>query len=101
MKRVYGSYNQTLVHHAKNLLEAAGIEVVIRNQYLSSAMGELPPAECEAQLWIVNDRDAVRAQEILKPENAGPDWRCTCGELLGGQFTQCWRCGAFKEPVRR
>src|SRR6185369_11700074 len=49
VKRVFGSYNQQLVHHAKNLLEAAGIRVLVRNQYLSSAMGELPPAECEAQ----------------------------------------------------
>ena len=93
MKRVYGSYNQTLVHHAKNLLAAAGIEVVIRNQHLSSAMGELPPAECEAQLWVLHDEDASRAEEILRHEERHPDWRCACGELLGGQFTQCWRCG--------
>ena len=93
MKRVYGSYNQTLVHHAKNLLEAAGIEVVIRNQHLSSAMGELPPAECEAQLWVLDDQDASRAEQILRHEETRPDWQCACGELLGGQFTQCWRCG--------
>ena len=39
MKRVFGSFNQQLVHHAKNLLEAAGIGVLVRNQHLSSAMG--------------------------------------------------------------
>ena len=93
MKRVFASYNQTLVHHAKNLLEAAGIEVVIRNQHLSSAMGELPPAECEAELWVLDERDAAKAGILLKPQEAGPEWRCACGELLGGQFTQCWRCG--------
>ena len=94
MKRVFGSYNQQIVHHAKNLLEAAGIEVLIRNQYLSSAMGELPPAECEAQIWVLNDADLTRAQQVLQHQDAGPDWTCVCGELLGGQFTQCWRCGA-------
>jgi hypothetical protein len=97
VKRVFGSYNQQLVHHAKNLLEAAGIRVLVRNQYLSSAMGELPPAECEAQIWVLEDADAVRAQQILQHRETGPDWTCRCGETLGAQFTQCWRCGAFRK----
>jgi len=95
VKRVFGSFNQQLVHHAKNLLEAAGIRVLVRNQHLSSAMGELPPAECEAQIWVLEDSDLSKAEEILrwKPPS-GPDWKCVCGEKLGAQFTQCWRCGA-------
>lgn len=95
MKRVFGSYNQQLVHHAKNLLEAAGIRVLVRNQYLSSAMGELPPAECQAELWVLEDADSEKANQILRADPpAGPDWSCACGETLGAQFTQCWRCGA-------
>jgi hypothetical protein len=97
MKRVFGSYNQTAVYHARNLLEAAGIEVLVRNAALSSAMGELPPAECEAQLWVLDDADAPRAQELLFHTPApGPEWTCTCGERLGAQFTQCWRCNSYK-----
>jgi Putative prokaryotic signal transducing protein len=97
MKRVFGSYNQQLVHHAKNLLEAAGIRVLVRNAYLSSAMGELPPAECEAQIWVFDDGDVQRAEEILQWKPAGgPDWICACGERLGAQFSQCWRCGAYR-----
>jgi putative signal transducing protein len=98
VKRVFGSFNQQVVHHAKNLLEAAGIRVLIRNQYLSSAMGELPPAECQAEVWVVDDIDLARAEEVLrwKPP-PGPDWTCSCGETLGAQFTQCWRCGAYRK----
>jgi Putative prokaryotic signal transducing protein len=97
VKRVFGSYNQQLVHHAKNLLEAAGIRVLVRNQYLSSAMGELPPAECEAQVWVLENSDVARAEEILRIKPAsGPDWTCACGETLGAQFSQCWRCGAAR-----
>jgi len=97
MKRVFGSFNQTAVYHARNLLEAEGIEVLVRNAALSSAMGELPPAECEAQLWVLNDADAARAQELLsRPRDLGPEWTCACGERLGAQFTQCWRCGAYR-----
>ena len=40
---------------ARNLLENAGIEVVVKNAILSSAMGELPPAECQAEVWVLND----------------------------------------------
>ena len=97
MKRVFGSYNQQLVHHAKNLLEAAGIRVLVRNQYLSSAMGELPPAECQAELWVMEEADLAKAREILESEPAsGADWSCACGETLGAQFSQCWRCGASR-----
>lgn len=96
MKRVFGSFNQTAVYHARNLLESEGIEVLVRNAALSSVMGELPPAECQAEVWVLNDADARRAEEILRRGTPpGPDWRCQrCGEVSGPQFTQCWRCGA-------
>ncbi len=97
MKRVYSSFNQTAVYHARNLLEAEGIEVLVRNAMLSSAMGELPPAECQAEVWVMNDADALRAQEVLNRNISGPDWSCECGEQLGPQFTQCWRCGASRK----
>ena len=94
MKRVFSSHNVVLVHHSRNLLEAEGIETEVRNQYLSSAMGELPPAECQPELWVLDDGDAARAEAILRrPRPAGPDWLCECGETSGAQFTQCWRCG--------
>jgi len=97
VKRVFSSYDQTAVYHARNLLENAGIETLVKNAILSSAMGELPPAECQAELWVLNDPDERRAQEILSAQAAtGPDWTCTCGEKLGPQFTQCWRCGAYR-----
>ena len=86
-----------MVHHAKNLLAAEGIRAVVKNEMLSSAMGELPPAECQAELWVLTENDAVRAEEILHAKKeAGPDWTCSCGEKLGAQFTQCWRCGVYR-----
>lgn len=97
MKRVFSSFNLQIVHHAKNLLAAEGIRAVVKNEILSSAMGELPPAECQAELWVLNESDFQRAEEVLHSrEHAGPDWTCGCGETLGSQFTQCWRCGAYR-----
>jgi putative signal transducing protein len=101
MKRVYSSHNLVLAHHARNLLEAEGIETEMRNQMLSSAMGELPPAECQAEVWVLDDADVPRALGVLRqPPPAGPDWRCeSCGERSGPQFTQCWRCGATRKSA--
>jgi len=101
LKRIYSSFNLAAVHHAKNLLEAEGIRAVVRNEMLSSAMGELPPAECQVELWVVREADAQRAEALLQEAfspKTGPPWHCrSCGETVEAQFTQCWRCGAFRE----
>ena len=101
MKRVYSSWNLAAVHHAKNLLEAEGIRAVVKNEMLSSAMGELPPAECQIELWVAAE-DAARAESLLHNAagtQSDPDWACqACGELSGSQFTQCWRCGVHRHP---
>ena len=99
LKRLYSSYNRILVHHLRNVLEAQGIAAVVRNELLSSAMGELPPAECQTELWVPFP-EAAKAEAALKEalsEKHGPAWRCpACGEESEPQFTQCWRCGAYR-----
>ena len=96
MRRVFSSFNLVAVHHAKNVLQSEGIAAVVRNEYLSSAMGELPPAECQAELWVVNDADAASAEALLRtPPRRGASWLCEkCGERSEPQFTHCWKCGA-------
>ena len=98
MKRVFSSFNQTAVYHARNLLENEGVSTQMRNTILSSAMGELPPAECQAEVWVLNDDDMARAFGVLRrPPPSGPDWKCDrCAEASGPQFTQCWNCGAYR-----
>jgi hypothetical protein len=98
LKRVFSSFNLAAAHHAKNLLRAEGIDAVVRNEMLSSAMGELPPAECQTEVWV-RTADAPRAEQVLQRKVSGPEWTCkSCGEILGPQFTQCWRCGAYRHP---
>jgi hypothetical protein len=100
VKRVYSSYSFTAAHHARNVLEAQGIRSVVRNEILSSAMGELPPAECQAEVWVLSSLDAERAARLLREGTADPSakpWICAaCGEAAEPQFTQCWRCGAYR-----
>jgi len=97
LKRVFSSWNLAAVHHARNVLDAAGIRAVVKNEYLSSAMGDLPPAECQAELWILREADQATAEQLLfRPQPTGPDWQCNCGEHLGAQFSQCWNCGSYR-----
>ena len=100
MKRVFTantmSADQEIV---KVLLENAQIPCMIRNEYLSMALGELAPSECSPEVWIQNDEDYPRAKEIVDAwrsagvEDHGP-WVCHCGETIEGQFTSCWKCGS-------
>jgi putative signal transducing protein len=98
--RVFTAQNIALVAPVKDLLEANGIPCVLRNDFLSAGRGELPPIECWPEVWVVNDSDAQRAQQLVveatQPAEARAEpWRCTsCGEEVDAVFAQCWHCGA-------
>ena len=61
-----------------------------------------PPHEAWLELWIIDDRRLVEAQQILETaqEEAVSEqetWECPkCGEELEGQFDQCWKCGTAR-----
>jgi len=81
------------------MLEVEGIRSVVRNEILSSAMGEIPPAECQTEVWILKEDEATRAEAVVRNSFSWKDepaWVCACGERCEGQFTQCWRCGAYR-----
>lgn len=103
MRRVFSSFDLAAAHHARNLLHAEGIRTALKNEFLSSGAGELPPAECQIEVWVLDDAEATRAESILR-EGAGvvsrsASWSCPdCDEPLEPQFTACWRCGRAR-PV--
>ena len=97
MKTVYSAPNLALVSIFRNILEAHGIRCRIKNEFLSSGLGEIPPIECWPQLCVEDDvfAEASRiVQENLAEDDQSAAWRCeACGEDIEGQFTQCWKCG--------
>lgn len=98
MKLIYSAPNFLLVRHWKNLLESHGIACIIKNENLSGAAGELPPTECWPELWLTDNKYYREALQILdtNKKNQRP-WTCSsCGELLEGQFDQCWNCGEYR-----
>lgn len=90
----------------KGLLEEVEIRCMIRNEYLSSAMGEMPFLESSPQIWILDDEDYPRAKEMLETWRTtrieiNDPWACShCGEIIEGQFTSCWQCGKERQVAQ-
>jgi hypothetical protein len=103
MKQVHIAKHAPEAHIVKGVLEASGIDAVVRGEFLTSGWGELPVDVCS--VWIADDAQYERAQALLLSflngdlarELRSQNWRCAkCGEQLEGQFTSCWKCGAAR-----
>ncbi|MYB88677.1 MAG: DUF2007 domain-containing protein [Proteobacteria bacterium] len=103
MERIYSEPSPILIHHLKDILEEKGIPTIIKNEFLSGGVGELPPTEVWPELWIVDKEDGDAAQKIVQDfiqstKSLSGDWVCAaCGEHVEGQFKVCWNCGAVPE----
>ncbi len=98
MKLVFTHPNPMIVGNARGLLEAAGIEVALRNEYAQGAVGELAVFDSWPELWVLHEADHARARALLRDaldsDGAG-EWDCRrCGEHNAGSFEICWQCGA-------
>ena len=80
---------------------------MIKNMYLASAAGELPPIECWPELWVVDDSRYAEALMLLKRNQAKLEsiketWKCgRCGEDIEGQFSECWNCGESRNRQQK
>jgi len=102
MIKVFSAQDFIEVAFWRNYLEQQGIACQIRNEFLSSAAGELPPIECWPELWVMDPMDEARAAEFLASDPLGNKslaaWNCSvCGEQSEGQFSDCWNCGQQKQ----
>ena len=102
MKQLFVSNTLIDVELRKELLDQAGIPSLIKNQQTTMLAGEVPFAEVFPELWVINDADLPRAQELLsrweQSESAGTmAWTCAgCGEHHAKEYTACWKCGREK-----
>lgn len=87
----------------KDLLAGEGIDCLLRNDTLSSAIGEIPFIECRPELWVIDDETFPRAKLLLdgwlkQDARSEEDWACpACGEKSEAQFGACWNCGMQRE----
>lgn len=88
-------------HMVKGLLEGEGLDVEVRGEHLSGALGELPPTDLTVDIYVfplAESRAKVLVEQYLAHKKSVlPDWICRhCGESNSGHFEICWQCQ--KEP---
>ena len=103
MKLVYTAKHPTEAHLIRGMLEADGIRAMVKGDQLYGAYGELPVLPT---IWIFDDTHAAHAERVVVEFLRGSAahkygherWTCgQCGEVLEGQFTECWNCGSARE----
>ena len=108
MQRVYGARDSTEAAFVKNLLDAEEIEAIVQGGPLESALGDIPVSPSSLPSVWVNEADVPRATQIIdEMKRGGPattnptaSWTCPkCGEVVEGQFTQCWNCGTERPTL--
>ena len=102
MIKVFSAQNFIEVAFWRNYLEQHDISCEIRNEFLGSAAGEVPPIECWPELWLLDERDKVLAEKHLASDPLGETsltaWVCSfCAEESEGQFSHCWNCEKEKQ----
>ncbi len=83
MRELYRHKDHSMVAYYKQLLEAAGIPVMLRNEHLTmTGLSEIPIPEFYPNICVINDSDYEKAWEIMRiaiHENAmNSDEEVTC-----------------------
>lgn len=88
----------------REMLAQQGVECLVKNDQLFSAVGEIPFIECFPELWVIDDEILPRARLLLdgwlRQDLVVDDkfWVCSaCGERCGMQFELCWNCMTERE----
>lgn len=96
MKLIYTNENRFLVYNIQNIVENAHITTVLKNEYASSAAGDLAPHETWLELWVMQDDDydlAIAAIKVAFNKEGVLDWHCPkCLEHNNASFDSCWQC---------
>jgi len=101
MKKIHTAKHALEAHLIQGFLEAQGIGGEVRGAHLTSGWGELPVDLCT--VWIKDDAQFAQADRLLvaflqgrlAQELGARTWQCPdCSEMLEGQFSECWNCGA-------
>ena len=105
MKLLYTHDDRLLVSHIKNVVKSAGFEVCLKNEILSSAVGDgASPLDVWVEVWIIHDNDydeALKLVETILSAQDGEDWICSnCDESNGPSFAICWKCQVEKPEAK-
>ena len=98
MIRVFQAADLPEAHLVAGLLGRAGIEARVLNEHAAGGLGDIPFGEAYPEVWIVNDHDFDRANDVLDEfefaEPPGAMLCPACGEENPDNFDVCWKCQA-------
>ena len=96
MKLLYTNENRIMVMNVKNVLINNGYEVILNNEFASSAAGGLAPFDTWPEVWLLKDSDLGGAKKVLAlidVELSPITWKCVdCNEENDQTFDFCWKC---------
>ncbi len=100
MRKLYASEDRFLFQSVRSELDVRDIPYLVKNEFASGAIGELPWQDSQQEIWIVDENWFPRAQAVLAslptPASSSIDsgpWQCTeCKEINGEAFEVCWQC---------
>ena len=97
MKKVYTHENRMIVFNMKNVLQEAGIETVVVNEFAAGGAGDLATFDTWPELWVEDETRLAQAQaivqEILSDDMNDARFCPKCGENNEAAFRICWNCG--------
>ena len=98
MQRIFIASHRVEAYLLVDRLAHAGIKAHVFNEHMSSIVGEVPPEVSQPQVWLDDDADRARADEVLRTyreeRNRTGSIVCgKCGEENPATFELCWKCG--------
>lgn len=99
MFKIYSAGNIQDAYLLQGLLNEAGIETRILNEYAQGGVGEIPFTQTYPEIWLINESDSEKAKEIIKQFDAKQVSNCDvfcarCHEPNPDTFETCWHCGS-------
>ena len=106
MKKLFTSQDAFELQAVRSELDALSIPYMVKNEFASGAIGELPWQDSQQEVWLVDDSWYARASKVIElfiqksndKAVSSEDWVCgNCDEENGSAFDVCWQCGAEKK----
>lgn len=100
MLRIARAPNIAIASLWADVLRQAGFSASVQRYYLGGLAGEIPPDQCQPEVWLAHDHEEAAASAFLHQLQNMPQrrWLCACGETVEGGFEQCWHCGRDVPP---
>lgn len=101
MRFIFSYENSIIVHNVRNLLANAGIKTQLKNEFSSSAAGDLAPHDTWCELYLCDADDYDKAKKLIESFQSqvvsDECWQCdSCEAKNPENFELCWSCQQYR-----